>query len=217
MNMMSTGNVVDQRPLDEAIAAIERRAESATEAETEAAHARLGSIIDATEGDDSREARIKRHRASLEYVCLIGFEGAPREALWRIVNKLGALLGKTGLDREPYVRQQLAAALAYIAEGSQAKGFDVERDGWMLIAAPRASIVAEPDNFPTLWCRDSGSDWAEYSSEDMSPEARQAFFGSATAQLTTRGSDDLRVTGSADAQIAAYRGDATPADYRSGE
>jgi uncharacterized protein YPO0396 len=134
MNVMSTGTVVDPRPLEEAIAAIERRATSATEAEIEAAHARLGAIIDATEGDDSREAGIKRNRASLDYVCLIGFEGAPRESLWRIVNRLGASLGKNGLDREPFVRQQLVAALFYIFKGCREPGFDLERDGWMHIA-----------------------------------------------------------------------------------
>jgi hypothetical protein len=96
---------------------------------------------------------------------------------------LGASLGETGLDREPYVRQQLAAALFYIFKGCREPGFDLERDGWMHIAGVRASIVAEHGNFPTLWCRDSGSDWAEYSNEDMSPEARRTFFGSADAQL----------------------------------
>jgi hypothetical protein len=214
MNMMSTGNVVDPRPLKEAIAAIERRAESATEAEIEAAHARLGAIIDATEGDDSREARNKRHRASLDYVCLIGFGGAPRETLWRVVNRLGASLGKTGLDREPYVRQQLAAALIYISKGWNPGDYDT---AYCCVAGVRASIVADADDFPTLWCRDSGSDWAEYSSEDMSPQARQTFTGSAKVQPTTKGSGGCRATDSADVQVAAYRGDATPAEYRSGE
>jgi len=49
MNVMSTGNAVDPRPLSDAIAAIERRAASATEAEIEAARARLGEAIAASD------------------------------------------------------------------------------------------------------------------------------------------------------------------------
>jgi hypothetical protein len=157
---------VDPRPLEEAIAAIERRAASATEAEIQAAYVRQ---VNAT-SDDGVDA----YKAVLDYACIINFEDLPREHLWFVVNRLGATLGKTGLDREPNVRQQLAAALVYISKGWDPSDDDTAFCG---IAGVRAGIVAEPGNYPTLWCRDSGSDWAEHSGEDMSPEAFQTFYG----------------------------------------
>ena len=155
-------NAVDLRPLNEAVGAVKQRAANATSSEIEAAHNCLGAAIEAHEKVANRANKIAMHRATLGYACIGDFENVPRESLWRTVNKIGAMLGEEGLRREPYVRQQLAAALSYIAEGSQATGFEFDRDGYMLIAGARAHIVADPDDFPKLWTKDSGSDWAEY-------------------------------------------------------
>jgi hypothetical protein len=160
--MSDAGSAVDTQPLNEAIAAVKQRAAATGGAGIEAVHIRLGAAIGTNENLPSRATKIAMHRATLDYACIVGFEDVPRENLWRIVNKIGAMLGEEGLRREPYVRQQLAAALMYIAEGSKSIGFEFERDGYMMIAGVRASIVADPDDFPLLWTKDSGSDWAEF-------------------------------------------------------